>query len=247
MAALQAILAQGADPNTRDVTPFQEPVLACAALQGQTAIVRYLLDQGADVNATDVDGETPLMYAACRGHRATVQALLDAPALRVDGGPNAPQLFRAALRGDLAAAHGLLAQGSDANAREAGAWTALMGASALGYVDVVDALLEHGASVDAKDASGSTALMWAAKGSHADIADTLLGRGADVNAKDTKDVTALMWAASSGHVQVVQTLLAAGADVKAIDKWGGQTALSRARRQKDSATIQVLLDAGARD
>ena len=54
--------------------------LSDAARKGDTATVQTLLNNGADVNATDEHGGTALMYAAVNGHTATVQALIDAGA-----------------------------------------------------------------------------------------------------------------------------------------------------------------------
>ena len=51
-----------------------------AASGGETEKVKALLKAGADVDAKDNDGWTPLMLAASRGHTDTVQALLDAGA-----------------------------------------------------------------------------------------------------------------------------------------------------------------------
>ena len=48
-----------------------------AAIKGDTATVKSLLAQGADVNAQNQAGGTALMYAATVGYTATVQALLD--------------------------------------------------------------------------------------------------------------------------------------------------------------------------
>lgn len=48
-----------------------------AAGQGQTDIVRQMLNKGAKANAVTIYGETPLMYAAARGSLATVKVLIE--------------------------------------------------------------------------------------------------------------------------------------------------------------------------
>ena len=54
--------------------------LFVAAQQGHDAVVRALLDAGADKDLADNDGATPLFVAAENGHGAIVRALLDASA-----------------------------------------------------------------------------------------------------------------------------------------------------------------------
>jgi ankyrin repeat protein len=60
-----------ANDNVQGRTP-----LMLAAFRGDTAAVIDLLERGADVNATDGDGDTALMFAAFRGHALVVALLL---------------------------------------------------------------------------------------------------------------------------------------------------------------------------
>jgi ankyrin repeat protein len=55
------------------------PALVIAAANGETAAIKQLIDRGADVNATDPNGRTPLIFATATDHVPVdlVQLLLD--------------------------------------------------------------------------------------------------------------------------------------------------------------------------
>ena len=77
--AALTMTTRGADNDT---------ALYIAAAKGHDAVVRTLLDAGADKDLARNDGVTPLMIAAQTGHAAVVCALLDAGAnktARCDG------------------------------------------------------------------------------------------------------------------------------------------------------------------
>ncbi len=64
-------MREEANDNVKGRTP-----LMLAAFRGDTAGVINLLEQGADVNARDRDGDTALMFAAFKGHGLIVALLL---------------------------------------------------------------------------------------------------------------------------------------------------------------------------
>ena len=78
-AAARDLIVRGADVNCREPGSGSTP-LVVAAEMGHDAIVRALLDAGADTDLAANDGATPLHIAADSGHDAIVRALLDAGA-----------------------------------------------------------------------------------------------------------------------------------------------------------------------
>jgi ankyrin repeat protein len=62
LGKVKELLAAGRDPNEEDGPSGQRALLA-AAFNGDVELVRLLLDAGADVDATDMHGNTPLSKA----------------------------------------------------------------------------------------------------------------------------------------------------------------------------------------
>jgi len=159
--------------------------VADAAMRGDTAAVRTLLAQRADVNAPQVDGATALHWAAYRGDRELVDMLIRAGAnVRVANRDGATPLWLASVDGHAAIIQALIAAGADPNERLPLGRTPLMTASRTGNVDAMKILLEHGADVNAKETlRGTTALMWAADEAHPAAVQFLIQHGADINAR----------------------------------------------------------------
>lgn len=83
--AVRAFLHQGADPNERHFRDGKTP-LHWAAMIRHTDVARLLIERGADVNAREANGKTPLLQACtCRGkahgvRRDMLELLLDSGA-----------------------------------------------------------------------------------------------------------------------------------------------------------------------
>ena len=99
--AAEALLSAGAEPNARESARGRAPLHAAADWR----CARALCAAGADVEATDRDGMTPLHCAAAEGRAEVVSRLLEAGA-NAKARMQATGLSRGKTAADLAAAYG---------------------------------------------------------------------------------------------------------------------------------------------
>ena len=96
--------------------PCDENELHIASLNGQVAMVRALIDAGADVNQPWDNGAMPLCIAAEKGHEAIVQALIKLSAdVNKPWDDGATPLLIAAQNGHEAIVRALIELGADVN------------------------------------------------------------------------------------------------------------------------------------
>lgn len=232
---------------TASLTAAGDQRLVHAAKQQDREVIRALLSQEVDVNATQPDGATALHWAAHWDDLETANLLLRAGAqAQVANAYYAvTPLSLACTNGSTAMVELLLNAGASANATLSTGETVLMTASRTGIVDVVRALLAHGADVNAVDGwSGQTALMWAVAEEHPEVVRVLVEHGADIAARSTGGFTPLLFAARQQDQEAVRLLLAAGADVNEVAA-DGSAALLVATVRGQLAVATLLLDHGA--
>jgi ankyrin repeat protein len=189
--------------------------LADAAEEADTAALRSLLAQHADVNAPQVDGTTALHWAAFRDDIETARLLLRAgAAVKAANRYGVTPLSMACTNGNGAMVELLLQAGADPNTTLPGGETALMTASRTGRVAAVRSLLAHGALVNTKEPrTGQTALMWAAAEGNVEAIEALLRAGANLHETLDSGYTPFLFAVREGRLGAVQALLQAGASV----------------------------------
>jgi ankyrin repeat protein len=161
------------------------PDVANAAMKGNRAAVKTLIDQKVDVNIAQPDGSTALHWAAYRQDIELANMLLKAGANpKTPTRDGATPLSLASTNGDAPLITALIKAGADPNEKLPTGKTNLMLASRNGNVDGIRALIDAGADVNAKeDLRGTTALMWAADEAHAPALKLLIERDADVKAR----------------------------------------------------------------
>jgi ankyrin repeat protein len=216
-----------------------------AVRQGDTAIVKNLLQQGANARAADEEGTTALMLATVCGDVDLLDTLLKKGAdVNAKNRAGATALMWAV--GDPRKVKRLLQADAGANARADSGFTPLiMAANSAGTLETVKLLLDHGADVNASSNSGFTALMGAAGGDSSEAVSLLIAKGADARAKSRVGWTALHSAATSGEADRVRVLLDHGADVNAVEKPQGRTPLMWAAANGATEAVKLLLDRGA--
>ncbi|MBN1507520.1 MAG: ankyrin repeat domain-containing protein [Sedimentisphaerales bacterium] len=186
--------------------------------------IELLISHGADVNARDWHGHTPLHHVAAR--QTTHSNLYWTPSSK-----------------DTVAA--LIGHGAQIDAKDRYGRTPLHYALRSGDEDVVRLLVASGASVSAADNKGNTSLHLAARRGSADIADLLIARGADVHARDRMGSTPLHAATVGTRDDLIARLLARGADINATDK-KGRTPVEYAAQGGNFQCVEFLVSKGAK-
>jgi len=215
-------------------------------------IVTTLLAAGADVNAEDCIGRTPLFVLSS----AAVGELLLAKGADINHRDIYGRTALHTAAGDEDERNTLyikflLEKGIPVDARDKDGGTPLMNAIGCRDLEIITLLLDNGADVNATGNFSVTPLTSVARSRPEDeddgtaIVKLLLARGASVNAEEDGMFSPLHSACSSGNAEIVKLLLAAGAKVNATDQ-DGQTPLQMAKRLDNQEIIKLLEAAGAK-
>ncbi len=216
--------------------------IAEASYRGDTAAIERLLQEGADVNASRVDGSTAIHWAVYRDDLETAERLIDAGAdVTLATREGVTPMHVASLHGNSGMIAALLRAGADARQRGPNQTTMLMLAARNGNPDALRLLIDAGAEVNATEIlRGTTALMWAVEQRHPEAVQTLLDAGADLAMQSSGAGLPRIYIARPVNVDAVeeaQELLQAAVDA-------GLT-LEQFRDRQGESNAELNLDAVA--
>ncbi|EAU36770.1 conserved hypothetical protein [Aspergillus terreus NIH2624] len=237
----------GDDLESKDF--YGRTPLSWAAGEGHGAVVKYLVEKGADLESKDEDyGRTPLSWAAEEGHGAVVKYLVEhgADLESKDEYYGRTPLSWAVENGHKAVVKYLVEKGADLESKDHCGRTPLLSAAEHSHEAVFKCLVEKGADLELKDNNCQTLLFLAAEKGHEAVVKYLVEHGADLESKDEDyGRTPLSWAAEEGHGAVVKYLVEHGADLESKDKYYGRTPLLWAVENGHKAVVKYLVEKGA--
>jgi ankyrin repeat protein len=174
-------------------------------------LLAALIAAGADVNAKDTEGRTPLLIAIIRKNDKAIKTLIDAGVdLESPLRDGKTPLMVAASNNNFEAIIALIKAGADINAKDENCMTSLMATVYNNNLEAIAVFLDAGVDINAKDKDGRTALSCAVWENNLDAVAALLSAGSDVSAKYNDGKTPLILAVMKQNVEIVAALLKNG-------------------------------------
>jgi ankyrin repeat protein len=202
--------------NLKDNTPLISACWGPGSNNWQATVANYLIDKGANVNAKNEIGATPL-YFATKDFDLTQRLLAKGADVNIRAFGDYTPLHGTAAAGNLKVAKLLIDHGADPNTNGSlGTVLQYMIRLSQPNEQMAKLLVENGAKLTQKSNLGNTVLHLAALKGTADWTRILVKLGADVNAVNDYDHTPLYYAAKHGYRQTADVLIAAGAKENTI-------------------------------
>jgi ankyrin repeat protein len=251
-------------------TPYKSlPLLHYALMADKSELVKFAMESGASVNATEATLGRNLLGILLSSTEGTgwvndggktrdeawrdqmlsmVSGLLslNADVNNSDKEGNTPLILALKLDSDSESiVQRLLAAGAKTAPADNKGFTALHHAVVAGNLQMCRMLIDAVAPIPAADKKGFTALHHAVVAGNLPLCRMLIDAGTPISAADRKGCAALHYAASAGNIALCKMLIDAGARVNAEDG-SKRTALHNAVLESNLEVCRMLISAGAR-
>ncbi|CAG2198777.1 unnamed protein product [Mytilus edulis] len=244
--------------NVNEIDRFKRSALLVASFLGYIAIVKLLIENGAemcvcdnqgrtpifaayaDVNQCDENGKSPLYVSCVKGNLDIVKKLLENKAHIENFDRDGRSPFYIASRGGFVAIMEQLLL-RDANPLHCNKWdgSVLNITCREGHVDAVKLLLLYNADVSKADSIGNTPIYIAAEEGYVSIVDILLEKNADINISNKELKTPLHAACTRGQKSVVELLLRKSSKRNSKDT-NGNTPYDKAKQGGYSDIVAIF-------
>ena len=218
---------------------------------GDKYTVQLLVDNGAEVNAQDNDGRTPLHNAAMCGAVEIAEFLILKGADVDAKGPVGATPLHWAARGRMRirptlqidkVVELLVANGTNIHARDDEGRTPLHSAVLSGNKIIAEFLMTKGADLGAETTSGLTMLHVAAMGGNSELVEFFASKGADINATDDRGSTPLHLAVEKRRTSVIEKLIKLQANMELRNNEGDTPLMIAARKEYKGYSRNKMTD-----
>ncbi|XP_058793280.1 serine/threonine-protein phosphatase 6 regulatory ankyrin repeat subunit B-like [Phymastichus coffea] len=235
----------GADPNerTRDLGDLHALIASTSLTKHQLAL--SMIRHGADVNARDYKGYTPLYYAVKQQLMHVIFELLQRNAVVEDHVINCAASITEATKflPLLIESHG---NDTETKHRQAGnAIMCLIAQDNSNRVVTIQSLLDCEVPVDLFNSCGWSSLLYAAIFERVDVVKLLLKYGADVNQRSVNGVLPIFVASGLTESTIAKLLIENGASIHDRNAEDRQYPIHAACANESLSNIQLLLSLGA--
>ena len=209
---VQQLLMDGESVNSKG-PPYDSSLLHMATLGQQRAMIKWLIRQGADLNAENSNQETALMTACGKGDIELLDILAKYTVdLEARDGQGNTVLMKSIQQSSLAHVKVLLHRGANVNAINKQKESSVHIAASLDNISKTTLLLGRGAHINVIDSSLKTPLHIAVDLGSIEMIYLFLGYGASTSFCDLRGWTPLDYAIHNQNYEVVRILLVNGAD-----------------------------------
>jgi formylglycine-generating enzyme required for sulfatase activity/ankyrin repeat protein len=226
---VRQLLAKGCKATFHDPNTHQSPLMAAVA-KGHLEVVTILAENGADINAPNMEGGCPpLIMAAYQGHTKVVEYLVGRPGcnLLVRDRQKCTALHWAAIQGHKDVATVLVDPMASASVNAGNAAPRVepfMGPGFKGKpANMRDAKTPAKAAVafpmGLPAYNGASPLAYALYFEHPEVAKIFIDRGLFAKASGSIGITALHYAALKGYKDLAEMLIREGAQTNAMTKY----------------------------
>ena len=204
-----------------------------------------MIENGADINTTNKEGQTPLL-AACEQGNIEIATLLmkNGAQINATNKGERPLLNLACAKGNIEIVTLLIENGADINKVDVDGRSPLILACRNGITEVAKLLIKQGAEFQQVNREGETPLLAACEQGNIEIATLLIKNGAQINATNKGGRPLLNLACAKGNIEIVTLLIENGADLNTTNK-EGLTPLLAACYNGNREVAALLIEKGA--
>ena len=217
--------------------------LTWAVTTNNIEIARYLIKQGAEINASNQDGRTPIHWVVIRAGADMAELLIEngADINIVDYDKHTP-LHNAGTRGNVEVAKLLVEKGADLEIKDDyGRTPLILTAREMGNIDIIRILIDSGANINARDNFNDTALDLAAWRDYREVVKLLIDKGAEIHIDGENSKFLLINAVSNGLDYLFSKLMEIGTDLNIKDSRGGNL-LHAASQGGSDKIVEILIN-----